>query len=96
VKIRVVEQRDEVDNFVDEGNIYIHVASYKEEAYAFGLIDKLRQEKYRSVRIHVDASTGVMFYRVRIGPLPSQLVAKQLISQLKSKQYTDVKIINYM
>ena len=100
VKIRVVQQAGEVEpgvnsSFIDaKGKLFVQVASYGEEKNALELIKKLYEQKFSDVRIHVDNDKGKTLYRVRIGPLPSNDVAKKLIVQLKDNKYERTKIIN--
>lgn len=102
VKIRVVKQRGESEAAVnaaftdDEGKLYVQVASYGVEKNALDLIKKLHEQNFSDIRIHVDINKGKMLYRVRIGPLPSDDVAKKLIAQLKDIKYKSAKIINYL
>lgn len=102
VKIRVVKQRgDEVASINaalmdDDGKLYVQVATYGDEKNAFGLIKKLHEKNFSDIRIHIDKNEGKILYRVRIGPLPSQDVAKKLVAQLKNINYQNAKIINYL
>ena len=102
VKIRVIKQlggdETNVDSSYidDQGKLYVQVASYGEEKNALGLIKKLHEQNFSDVRIHVDMNKGKTLYRVRIGPLPSNDVAKKLIAQLKDSKYKRAKIINYL
>jgi len=102
VRIRVIKQRGEDETAVnaaftdDEGKLYVQVASYGMEQNALDLVKRLNEQGFSDVRIHVDISNGKTLYRVRIGPLPSNDVAKKLVAQLKDSKYERVKIINYL
>ena len=45
------------------------------------------------VRLHIESKKGKAVYRVRIGPLPSDYVAKKVLAQLKQKNHHNIKII---
>ena len=102
VKIRVIKKRKKVEDAVstaltdEDGDLYVQVATYGVEKNALGLIKDLHEKNFSDVRIHVDVSKGKTLYRVRIGPLPSNDVAKKLIAQLKDSKYERAKIINYL
>lgn len=102
IKIRVVEQREEgsqagsLSKVDDDSKLYVQVASYGAEESAFGLIKKLHEKNFSDVRIHVDNKQGKILYKVRIGPLPSNDVAKKLVTQLKQIKYDNATIINYL
>jgi cell division protein FtsN len=43
--------------------------------------------------LHIESKKGKAVYRVRIGPLPSEHVAKNVLSQLEENNYHNLKII---
>lgn len=102
VKIRVIKQRGEQGGAVnaaytdDDGKLYVQVATFAAEENALKLIKKLHDQNFSDIRVHVDVKEGKTLYRVRIGPLPSDTVAKKLIAQLKGVKYKGARIINYL
>ncbi len=76
---------------------YVQVAAFSSEINALRLLNDLKEKKFRSVRIHVEnhEEPDEMMYRVRIGPVPSLLIAERLISQLKEINHNNVRIVAY-
>lgn len=84
------------DKYVDEnGKLYVQIAAFSTEENALKLIDDLREKKFHSVRIHVDNNNGKLWYRVRIGPVPTDNVAEKVLAQLKEFNLNNAKIIRY-
>lgn len=79
----------------DGGNVYVQVAAFTSEESALKLLDTLRDEKFSSVRIHVEKNKTGMLYRVRVGPVPTTDVAEKLLTQLKEIKYSNAKIVTY-
>lgn len=79
----------------DGGRVYVQIAAYNTEEKALKMLDKLRNENFSSVRIHVEKKKGTMLYRVRIGPVPTTHVAEKLLTQLKEINHGDAKIVTY-
>ncbi len=75
--------------------IYVHVATFASEDSALNMLDYLRGRQFRSVRIHVENKQQNLLYRVRIGPVPSSLIAEKLISQLKEINHSNLKTVTY-
>ncbi len=59
------------------------------------MIDELRQKNFSSARIHVKNSSGKLLYQVRIGPVPTSLVAEKLQAQLREIKLDKAKVITY-
>jgi len=103
VSIRVVTTESEatrqrsaaiVDSPVsDGGKLYVQVAAFNTEENALLRLGKLQGEGFRDVRLHIESKKGKALYRIRIGPLPSEYVAKQVLSQLKQNNYQNIKIV---
>lgn len=76
---------------------YVQVAAFSSELNARRLLNDLKDKKFRSVRIHVEnhEEPDEMMYRVRIGPVPSLLIAERLISQLKEINHNNVRIVAF-
>ncbi len=45
--------------------------------------------------LHIESKKGKAVYRVRIGPLPSEHIAEQVVSQLKQNNYQNLKILKH-
>ncbi len=102
VSIRVVNEYGEptgesmVESPVDTGGkIYVQVAAYATEENALQQLGRLQGEGFNDVRLHIESKKGNTLYRIRIGPLPTQHVAKQLLTELKQYNHHDLKIITY-
>ena len=101
VEIRALNQQGQPEvavdeNYVDDnGKLYVQIAAFNTEENALRMIEDLREKKFHSVRIHVDNDQGKLLYRVRIGPVPTDNVAEQVLAQLKEINLTDAKIIRY-
>ncbi|MFC1588967.1 septal ring lytic transglycosylase RlpA family protein [Pseudomonadota bacterium] len=74
---------------------YVQVAAFSSEENALRMLNDLKDKKFRSVRIHVEGAQGEMLYRVRIGPVPTALIAAKLVSQLKEINHNNVRIVAY-
>ena len=79
----------------DDGKFYVQIAAYASEQNALKMIDELRQKNFSSARIHVENSNGKLLYRVRIGPVPSSIVAEKLLGQLREINLDNAKVITY-
>ena len=103
VSIRVVTTDEEatqqrsaaiVDSPVsDNGKLYVQVAAFSTEENALSHLGKLQGEGFRDVRLHIESKKGKALYRIRIGPLPSEHVAKQVLSQLRQNNHQNIKIV---
>ena len=103
VKIRVVtpeadkkRRRSEtfVESSVSEGaKLFVQVAAFSTERNAQQHLKKLQGEGFFDVRLHAESKKGKTVYRVRIGPLPSEHVAKNVLSQLEEKNHHNLKIV---
>lgn len=103
VSIRVVRSAEDknlhrsqtfVESPVSEGDkLYVQVAAFSTEEYALQHLGKLQGEGFNDVRLHIESKKGKTVYRVRIGPLPSDHVAKKVLTQLKQNNHHNLKII---
>ena len=83
-----------VESPLSEGDkLYVQVAAFSTEENALQHLGKLQGEGFNDVRLHIESKKGQAVYRVRIGPLPSDNVAKQVLTQLKQKNHHNLKII---
>lgn len=79
----------------DDGRFYVQIAAYDTEQNALKMIEQLRQKNFSSARIHVENSNGKLQYRVRIGPVPTSLVAEKLLTQLREVHLDKARVITY-
>jgi rare lipoprotein A len=81
---------------VQGDKLYIQVAAFSTEKSARDYLDKLQEKGFFDVRVHVEGrqeKKSSPVYRVRIGPLPSEHVAKNVLSQLEENNYRNLKIV---
>jgi rare lipoprotein A len=103
VKIRVVtpetgKQRQGGDVSVksstaESDKLYVQVAAFSTEKSAIQHLEKLQGEGFFDVRLYLETKKGKTIYRVRIGPLPTEHVAKNVLAQLKEKNHQNLKIV---
>jgi rare lipoprotein A len=103
VSIRVVSTQSEKNSqrsaelvespLAEDGKLYVQVAAFSTEENAMLHLRKLHTEGFSDVRLHIESKQGKALYRVRVGPLPSEQVAAQVVSQLKKKNHQNLKII---
>ena len=79
------------DSYGDK--LYVQVAAFTTEENALSHLGQLQGEGFRDVRLHIESKKGRALYRVRIGPLPSENVAKQVLAQLKQNNHQNIKIV---
>ncbi len=83
-----------VESPVSDGDkLYVQVAAYSTEENALQQLGKLQGEGFSDVRLHIESKKGKALYRIRIGPLPSEHVAKQVLGQLKQNNHQNIKIV---
>lgn len=75
------------------GKLYVQIAAFTSENNALSHLGKLQGEGFSDVRLHIESKKGKAVYRVRIGPLPSELVAKNVVAQLKENNHKSLKIV---
>ncbi len=103
VSIRVVTTEKEekrqrsaaiVESPVSDGDkLYVQVAAFTTEENALSHLGKLQGEGFSDVRLHIESKKGKALYRIRIGPLPSEHGAKQVVGQLKQNNHQNIKIV---
>ena len=74
-------------------HFYVQVAAFSSEKNAKKMLDELMDRKFNSVRIQVDGEPENLLYRVRIGPVPTTLIAEKLVTQLKEINHNNVRIV---
>lgn len=83
-----------VESPVSEGGkLYVQVAAFSAEENALQHLGRLQGEGFSDVRLHIESKEGAAVYRVRIGPLPSEHVAKKILSQLELNNHQNLKIV---
>ncbi len=83
-----------VKSSVSEGDkLYVQVAAFTTEKNAQKHLKKLQGEGFFDVRLYAESKKGKTMYRVRIGPLPSERVAKNVLAQLEEKNHRNLKIV---
>jgi len=102
VRIRVLDEKGRpskpslVESPASSGDkIYVQVAAFSTEENALQYLGKLQSEGFSDVRLHIESKKGKALYRIRIGPLPTTAVAKQLLGQLSQHNHHNLKIITY-
>ncbi len=104
VSIRVVDNNGNFlsdESIVDDAKnpsvisdkLFIQVAAFSDESNAIDFLRKLHDEGFRDVRMYIESKAKSPVYRVKIGPLPSQSVAQEVLSQLEQKNHQNLKII---
>lgn len=78
---------------VADNRFYVQVAAFSSEKNALRMLVELKNKKFNSVRIQVENLGGEMLYRVRIGPVPTRLIAEKLVMQLKEINHNNVRIV---
>lgn len=89
----IVEEKVTSTEKLAGDQFYIQVAAFSNEKNALRMLNDLKEKKFKSVRIHVDAAQEKILYRVRIGPVPTASIAKKLVLQLKEINHNKVKIV---
>jgi len=77
------------------GKLYVQVAAFSTEENALQHLGKLQGEGFRDVRLFTESQKGKAIYRVRIGPLPTDYVAKTVLGQLKKNNHKNLKVLRY-
>jgi len=77
----------------EAGKLYVQIAAFSSENNALSHLEKLQGEGFSDVRLHIESKKGKAVYRVRIGPLPSENVAKNVVAQLKENNHKSLKIV---
>jgi len=101
VRIQVVNEYGEPDgdSMVESpvetgGKLYVQVAAFATEENALQQLGLLQGEGFSDVRLHIESKKGNTLYRIRIGPLPTAHVAKQLMTELEQKKHHNLKIVS--
>jgi rare lipoprotein A len=80
-------------NAASGDKLYVQIAAFTSEDNALSHLEKLQGEGFRDVRLHIESKKGKAMYRVRIGPLPSEQVAQNVVAQLKENNHKSLKIV---
>lgn len=90
------EKQNTQSQMTQGDKLYVQVAAFSTEKNALDYLGKLKDKGFFDVRLHVDdkqSKKDMPVYRVRIGPLPSERVAKNVLSQLEENDYRNLKIV---
>ncbi|NOQ87403.1 MAG: septal ring lytic transglycosylase RlpA family protein [Gammaproteobacteria bacterium] len=103
VSIRVVNTQAEKNSqysaalvespLAEDGKLYVQVAAFATEENAIKNLGQLQGEGFSGVRLHIESKQGRPLYRIRIGPLPSEQVAEQVLTQLKQNNHKNLKVV---
>lgn len=103
VSIRVVNTQTEKNSqysaelvespLAEDGKLFVQVAAFSSEENALRHLGQLQGEGFSGVRLHIESIQGKPLYRIRIGPLPSDQVARQVLAQLKKNNHKNLKIV---
>ena len=103
VSIRVVKSKEDINRQRSSAivespasisdKLFVQVAAFTTEENALQHLGKLQGEGFSDVRLHIESKKGQAVYRVRIGPLPSENVAKQVLAQLKQNNHRNLRIL---
>ena len=77
----------------ESDKLYVQVAAFSTEKNARQHLEKLQDEGFFDVRLYQETEKGKTIYRVKIGPLPTVHVAKNVLAQLKEKNHKNLKIV---
>ncbi len=81
-----------IDNLAGD-QFYVQVAAFSSEENARNMLNDLIDRKFPSVRVQVDTANDKFLFRVRIGPIPTKVIAEKLVLQLKEINHNNVKIV---
>jgi len=104
VSIRVIDKNgnflsnessidDTEEASVISDKLFIQVAAFADESNAVDFLRRLHDEGFRDVRMYIESKAKNPVYRVKIGPLPSQSVAQEVLAELEQKSHQNLKII---
>jgi rare lipoprotein A len=103
VSIRVVKSKEDINRqrssaivesaVSNSDKLFVQVAAFTTEENALQHLGKLQGEGFSDVRLHIESKKGQAVYRVRIGPLPSENVAKQVLAQLKQNNHQNLRVL---
>lgn len=77
----------------ENDKLYVQVAAFSTQENALQHLGKLQGEGFNDVRLHIEDTKGKAIYRVRIGPLPSEHVAKNVVAMLEDNNHKNLKIV---
>ena len=72
---------------------YVQVAAFSSEENARNMLNDLIDKNFQSVRVNVETAQDKLIFRVRIGPVPTKLIAEKLVNQLKEINHNNVRIV---
>jgi len=78
---------------VESAKLYVQVGAFSSKDNALSHLARLQSEGFSGVRLHTESKKGKVLYRVKIGPLPSEPVANNVVVQLKENKHKNLKIV---
>jgi peptidoglycan lytic transglycosylase len=76
-----------------DGKIHVQVAAMGTVIAAEEMATKLRNKRFRSVRVHMLKTDNGKLYRVRIGPIPSTDLAYRVLKELNDIGHESARVI---
>ena len=76
-----------------DGKIHVQVAAMGTAVAAEEVASKLREKKFRSVRVHMLKTDNGKLYRVRIGPIPNTDLAYRVLRDLNNIGHAAARVI---
>ncbi|WP_231471381.1 SPOR domain-containing protein [Thioalkalivibrio sp. HK1] len=82
----MAEAAEKIDSSPKEAvrNVFLQLASFRRQSNATRLRDRLIEMSVESVQIKDFRHRGQIYYRVRVGPLPSKGTAMEVADSLDS------------
>ena len=76
-----------------DGFIYVQLGAFGEADNAENLANELRNNDFKTVRVHRMTKDKQSLYKVRIGPMPTRDVAYSVLARLSKKGQTSARVI---
>ena len=76
-----------------DGKIHVQVAAMASVMAAEGVATKLREKKFKSVRVHMLKTDDGKLYRVRIGPIPNTDLAYRVLKDLNDIGHNTARVV---
>ncbi len=76
-----------------DGFIYVQLGAFGEADNAETLANELRDNDFKTVRVHRTTKNKQPLYKVRIGPMPTRDVAFSVLARLTKKGQTSARVV---
>jgi rare lipoprotein A len=73
--------------------MHVQVAAMSTETAAESMAVRLRNKRFKSVRVHVVENNGKKLYRVRIGPIPNVDLAYKILKNLNDIGHNKARVV---